>query len=610
MGSTWLRSVLMSSLVLQSVAESSNCQQMTLDFIIKESDPEVAAVEGDIVADLGKIGITVNTRVLSAAEYIEAETSGDYNMMFTRTWGAPYDPHSYMFSWAVPAHVEYSAIGNMEAPLTRESLLQSIGDVQTEIDATKRQTKWRDIHQSVHSQAIFAPLWGTRIPYVLNRRFSGFTLPTQTYAYPLNSVKIISGSTNVTVAPGAGGSLFKSVGPINPHQYFPNQLFAQQWVYEGLVGYGQDGEIVPVLATSWETEDIPSGGSLYSFTLRENVKFHDGSAWNCSVAKLNFDHVLSPTVKQRHQWFGATSQLISWTCDSDGKFILRTKEKYYPLLQELTYIRPLTFAAASAFAKGVTSDPDTHNSCETGDFGSKWIHLEENITCAGLSAPLGTGPFKVAKQETNADGIDTTAIFQRHDDYWGAATDIKFIHLKYYDSQKDVEDALLNGQLDMALGIGPLAASTVQKLKFYNSDKVDVRHSGVMQHALMIMNTNAEHTRDIETRKAIIAAIDKAKFLEKEFAGLEQPVSQLLPYDAPYCNVELSPSWSFDIEKAQLINCPSLADEEGDIPIWGTALIIVFAALFMAAVVFLIIMYRREKQGKPVFTKLEEQPRV
>jgi hypothetical protein len=39
-------------------------------------------------------------------------------------------------------------------------------------------------------------------------------------------------------------------------------------------------------------------------------------------------------------------------------------------------------------------------------------------------------------------------------------------------------------------------------------------------------------------------------------------------------------------------------------------LIIVFAALFMAAVVFLIIMYRREKQGKPVFTKLEEQPRV
>ena len=138
----------------------------------------------------------------------------------------------------------------------------------------------------------------------MNRRFSGFTLPTQTYAYPLNSVKIISGSTNVTVAPGAGGSLFNSVGPINPHQYFPNQLFAQQWVYEGLVGYGQDGEIVPVLATSWETEDIPSGGSLYSFTLRENVKFHDGSAWNCSVAKLNFDHVLSPTVKQRHHMKG------------------------------------------------------------------------------------------------------------------------------------------------------------------------------------------------------------------------------------------------------------------------------------------------------------------
>lgn len=115
---------------------------------------------------------------------------------------------------------------------------------------------------------------------------------------------VFKGTKNVTVAPGAGGSLFKSVGPANPHQYYPNQLFVQNWIYEGLVGYGQDGEITPVLATKWELEDLPSGGRRYTFTLRENVKFQDGSDWNCDVAKLNFDHVLSETVKQRHQWYG------------------------------------------------------------------------------------------------------------------------------------------------------------------------------------------------------------------------------------------------------------------------------------------------------------------
>jgi ABC-type transport system substrate-binding protein len=176
--------------------------------------------------------------------------------------------------------------------------------VQVETKNTVIREKWHEIHQAVHEQAIFLPLWGTRVPYVLNQRFQGFTPSTQTYSYPLDSVTAFTGSKNVTIAPGAGGSLFSTVGPVNPHLYYPNQLFAQSWVYEGLVGYGQDGEITPVLATKWEEEDLIPSGSRYTFTLRENVKFHDGTDWNCTVAKLNFDHVLSETVVKRHQWYG------------------------------------------------------------------------------------------------------------------------------------------------------------------------------------------------------------------------------------------------------------------------------------------------------------------
>ena len=153
--------------------------------------------------DLAKIGITINTRVLNSADYIEAELNGDYHMLFTRTWGAPYDPHSYLTSWAVPAHVEYSAIGGVEEPLTRDGLLDMINDVQLQSDPQVITQKWRTIHQAIHSQAIFLPLWGTRVPYVLNRRFAGFTPSTQTYSYPVESVRILSGSNNVTVAPGA-----------------------------------------------------------------------------------------------------------------------------------------------------------------------------------------------------------------------------------------------------------------------------------------------------------------------------------------------------------------------------------------------------------------------
>ena len=77
----------------------------------------------DIVLDLAKIGIKVNTIALNARAYVQADLDNTYNMLFTRTWGAPYDPHGYLSSWAVHAcpreacHVEYSAIGGLEPPM-------------------------------------------------------------------------------------------------------------------------------------------------------------------------------------------------------------------------------------------------------------------------------------------------------------------------------------------------------------------------------------------------------------------------------------------------------------------------------------------------------------
>ena len=69
--------------------------------------------------------------------------------------------------------------------------------------------------------------------------------------------------------------------------YRPNEFFANNWVYEGLVAYGADGAIEPALASSWTVANNNAGGQDYTFTLRPNVKFHDGAAWNCDVAKLN-----------------------------------------------------------------------------------------------------------------------------------------------------------------------------------------------------------------------------------------------------------------------------------------------------------------------------------
>ena len=126
---------------------------------------------------------------------------------------------------------------------------------------------------------------------------------------------------------------------MDPHTYNPNEFFSNNWVYEGLVEYGPEGQILPALAKSWSIKDAADGGQVYTFQLREDVKFHDGAPWNCAAAKMNFDHVLAGVLKEPvwHGWYGVPKYIKSWECSEDDmELILTTKTKFYPFLQELT----------------------------------------------------------------------------------------------------------------------------------------------------------------------------------------------------------------------------------------------------------------------------------
>eukprot|EP00971_Amphidinium_carterae_P046943 924389-Amphidinium_carterae.1 len=50
-------------------------------------------------------------------------------------------------------------------------------------------------------------------------------------------------------------------------------------------------------------------------------------------------------------------------------------------------------------------------------------------------------------------------------------------------------------------------------------------------------------------------AVDKASIIDAEMPGMAQVADSLFPKDAPYCNVDLTPRWDYDLEKAQLMNC-------------------------------------------------------
>ncbi|MGN7309206.1 ABC transporter substrate-binding protein, partial [Bacillus subtilis] len=121
----------------------------------------------------------------------------------------------------------------------------------------------------------------------------------------------------------------RDIGTMNPHTYNPSQLFAQSMIYEPLISYQKDGKLEPALAESWT---ISEDGKVYTFKLRQNVTFSDGTPFNAEIVKKNFDAVMKN--KDTHSWLGIVSVLDKTEVLDDHTFRMTLTEPYYPVLQD------------------------------------------------------------------------------------------------------------------------------------------------------------------------------------------------------------------------------------------------------------------------------------
>ena len=575
----------------------SNCNAFEVDFIVNEGDATAKAIEDDIVADLAKVGIKVNTRLLPKDKLNTAMVNGDFNLCFSETWGAPYDPQAFAASWSTPDEAYFAALEGLPEPHTKAALTEKIKAASLMVTEAEREEAWTEILSALHAQATEVPFSGKRIPAVISKRLTGYRPGQQQFDYPAHTLRVLSGPKTISVAPGAQTGLFSNdtgVGRLDPHTYRPNEFFANNWVYDGLCEYGPQGTIVPSLAESWTVKDADNGGQEYTFNLRKDVKFHDGEEWNCPAAKLNFDHVLAEPLKgpDYHGWYALPAQIESWRCEDGHTFVITTKGKYYPLLQELTFIRPLRMMSPTMFEGGLESDPIAQNSCASG-----WGNVTDEasgitVECAGMvgggvsegGSASGTGRWKYVKTDKDASGGVQAVHFAINEDHWDApsGSHVEELIIRHYPTHQDVKAALLDGSLDAVMGSGVLTEAEVMDIKRNHNDKLAGKFAKAlssllvrafyslvfplpavsltepMQNRIIVLNTGKAPTDSLQNRKVIIHAIDKASIIDKELAGMDEPAISLFPKNAPYSGAHLTPLPDYDPEKAQLLNCPSV----------------------------------------------------
>lgn len=337
-----------------------------------------------------------------------------------------------------------------------------------------------------------------------------------------------------------------------------------------LTASGSHGQTVGALARSWSKSARSDGseGETYTFQLREGVSFHDGEPWNCAAAKLNFDHIFAGGLVGPgwHGWYGVPKYIDTWTCTGDLEFTVTTKTKYSPFLQELTYIRPVRMLSPAAFLDGAGTDALTANSCHAG-----WGVVEDptypNVTCGGIKYVSGTGPLILGDRVPGStEGVDDQVTFLPNRGHWGGEINFDALIVKRYATSKDIKNALINKELDMVWGAGVLPDSDIAEILDNDSylDFLNVFQSEDIQNSIMLLNSGKPPLDDIDVRKIVIHAINKARIAQKELANLQTVVDNVFPRDAPNCDVDLTPRWDYDLEKAILLSCQNRPAKEAE----------------------------------------------
>lgn len=329
-----------------------------------------------------------------------------------------------------------------------------------------------------------------------------------------------AGAQNVNRRETVIFSYLSNVGPLNPHMYSPSQMFAQSMVYDPLVRLNPDGSLGPALAERWTISD---DGLVYTFFLRQDVRFSDGQPWSAEAAVKNFQAIMGNA--QRHRWLGLTDKIAGFEAAGPYEFRLTLKTPYYPCLEDLSLPRPFRMLSPAAF-------PDD------GD------------TSKGIKAPVGTGPWKLAKI-----ALGEYDLFERNETYWGQRPKMSSVLIKVIPDPVSRALAFETGEIDLIYGLGQINFDAFDRLR--QTPAVRAERSGPMGTMAAALNTAKGPTADLRVRKAIQHLTDKAALVKGVTLDTQPRAETLFAPGVPYCDLNLPP-YEYDVARAA-----ALLDEAG-----------------------------------------------
>ncbi|MDT0277310.1 ABC transporter substrate-binding protein [Blastococcus goldschmidtiae] len=299
------------------------------------------------------------------------------------------------------------------------------------------------------------------------------------------------GGESVDTGGGGGGGDNTLVAAVSaqPDQFDPHVTSAYasfqvlENVYDTLVVPNpEDLTMEPSLATDWETSE---DGLTWTFNLRDDVTFHDGSEFDAADVVYSFNRIIDEELQNAYRFENVESV-----------------EAVDPQTVEITVSQPTpNLPALIGGFKGTAIIPE--GAAEEYDLQTEAV---------------GTGPFTLGSSDAS------TTELAAYEDYWGGAPSIDGVEFRYVTEPAAALTALETGEVQWTDNVPPQQIEALQG----NAD-VELASIPSVDYWYMSMNYAREPFGNPAVRQAIATAIDREAVTEAARFGAAQANQTAIP---------------------------------------------------------------------------------
>ena len=293
--------------------------------------------------------------------------------------------------------------------------------------------------------------------------------------------------------------------------------YALQSLFRGLYKFSEDGQIVPAMAEGYE---LSEDGTVYTFRLREGLKWSDGTPLTAHDFEYSWKRVLNPELASETAYSMYTvikngaEYFLNGTATADDVGVKALDD----LTLEVTLYSPTPYFLSMT---ATTAYMPVKKELVEGD--KDWEWNDKTYVC--------NGPFMLKEMRR-----DEKFIFAKNPNYYNA-DEVKIDEIEYIflGAAETARLAFDNGEVDIAVSVNADARAThANDGMLYLTDRIGYRWYE--------FRTDREPFNDPRVRQALAMALDRRILTAAVMQGPEKPLLGFIP-DAYRDLVDPSKTW-------------------------------------------------------------------